>query len=79
MMAEKKKWIKKAVAPENKGKFKAKAEAAGKSTAEFAKEKAGAAGTLGKEARLAQTFSKMKHKAPSAKNMREKMYGEKTK
>lgn len=60
-----KKWIKDAVKPENKGKFAAKAKAAGKSTSEFAAEKADAPGKLGKEARLAQTFAKM----------RKKMYG----
>lgn len=58
----KKNWVKKAVKPENRGKFKAKAEAAGKSTAEFAKEKKDAPGTLGKEARLASTLMGMSHK-----------------
>ena len=75
MAEKKKKWIKAAVKPENKGKFKAKAEAAGKSTAGFAAEHSGDKGTLGKEARLAQTFSKMKHH--SAKHARSKLYGEK--
>lgn len=63
-MAKKKNWVKKAIKPENKGKFRAKAEAAGKSTAEYAEEKKDAPGTLGKEARLAQTFSKMRKKSP---------------
>ena len=54
-------WIQKATAG-GKGKFAAKAAAAGKSTAAFAKEKAHAPGKLGKEARLAQTLSKMRHK-----------------
>jgi hypothetical protein len=58
----KKRWISGAVKPENKGKFAAKAAAAGKSTAEYAEEKAHAGGTLGKEANLAKTFGKMKHK-----------------
>ncbi len=62
----KKKWISGAVKPENKGKFAAKAKAAGKSTAEFAEEKAHAPGALGKEARLASTLiglhSKIKSK-----------------
>ena len=43
----------------NKGKFKAKAKAAGKTTAAYAKEKAHAPGTLGKEARLATTLMGM--------------------
>lgn len=59
---KKKNWIKSAVKPENKGKFAAKAEAAGKSTAEYAAEKADAPGKLGKEARLARTFAKMRSK-----------------
>ena len=71
---KKNKWIKAAVKPENKGKFTEKAEAAGKSVAEFAKEKSGAPGKLGREARLAKTFESMKHKA---KNPRNKLYGEK--
>jgi hypothetical protein len=44
------------------GAFRAKAKAAGKSTAEYAKEKASAPGTLGKQARLAKTFSAMRKK-----------------
>lgn len=55
-------WIKKAVPEAHKGKFAAKAAAAGKSTAEFAAEKSSAPGTLGKEARLATTFSKIRPK-----------------
>jgi len=47
------KWI-------QKGAFTAKAKAAGKSVAAFAKEKAGASGRLGKQARLAQTLSKLR-------------------
>jgi len=56
-----KNWIKDAVG-DNKGKFSAKAKKAGKSTAEYASEKADASGALGKEARLAQTLSKMRKK-----------------
>lgn len=64
-MAKKKNWIRSAVKPENKGKFTAKAEAAGKSVKEFAAEKKDAPGALGKEARLATTFQKMaKKKSP---------------
>jgi hypothetical protein len=56
-MADKpKKWIQKAVPESRKGVFKKKAEAAGKTTREFAAEHAGDKGTLGKEARLAQTL-----------------------
>ena len=51
------KWIQKAV--KHPGAFTAKAKAAGKSVAAFAKEKAHAPGTLGKQARLAQTLRKM--------------------
>lgn len=56
-MAKSKHWMKKAFANSH-GQFKAKAEKAGKSTAEFAKEKAGAPGKLGKEARLAEVGMK---------------------
>ena len=57
-MAIKKKWIAKAVS-KHKGVFKKKAEAAGKTTKEYAEEKASAPGKLGKEARLAQTLMGM--------------------
>lgn len=56
---KKKKWIQSAVPKAHEGKFTAKAKAAGKSVQEYAAEKANAPGTLGKEARLAQTFAKM--------------------
>lgn len=56
----KKKWIQKADIKE--GAFTAKANAAGKSVAEYAAEKADAPGRLGKQARLAQTFEKMNRK-----------------
>lgn len=58
----KKKWIKGAIKPENKGLFKEKAERAGKTTREFAAEHADDSGTLGKEARLARTLMGMRHK-----------------
>lgn len=54
------KWVQKAVPDSRKGVFKAKAKAAGKTTAEFAREKQGAPGKLGKEARLAQTLMGMR-------------------
>jgi hypothetical protein len=59
------KWIQKAV--KHPGAFTAKAKAAGKSVAAFAKEKAHAPGTLGKQARLAQTLKKM-HEADMPPN-----------
>ena len=55
------KWIQKAI--KHPGSFSAKAKAAGKSVAAFAKEKAHAPGTLGKQARLAQTLRKMHEEA----------------
>lgn len=54
-------FIKKAVG-DNKGKFSAKAKAAGKTTAEYASEKASAPGTLGKEARLAETLMHLRRR-----------------
>jgi len=59
---KKKKWIQKAVKPSRRGVFKAKAEAAGKTTREFAKEHEGSSGALGKEARLAENLMGMSHK-----------------
>ncbi len=67
MAEKKKKWMKGAVENAH-GQFKAKAEAAGKSTAEFASEHAGDSGKTGKQARLAQTLMK------SGKKMQAKMY-----
>ena len=61
----KKGWVKKAVPKENRGKFREKAERAGVSTAEYAKEKKDAPGTLGKEARLATTLMGMGKKRKS--------------
>jgi hypothetical protein len=78
-MAEPKKgWIKKAVKPENRGKFRAKAEAAGKSTRAFAAEHKDDSGTLGKEARLAQTLmgmSKRKKASPLYDHERSPRHG----
>lgn len=63
MAEKKKKWIKAATANAH-GQFKKKAEESGKSTKEFAAEKADAPGKLGKEARLASTLMGMhKHKS----------------
>ena len=58
---ESEQWIQKATA-KGKGDFAAKAKAAGKSTAAYAKEKADAPGKLGKQARLAQTLGKLRKK-----------------
>ena len=62
----KKKWIKGATENAH-GQFKAKAEHAGKSTAEFAKEHEHSKGKLGKEARLAETLMGMHHKKKTSK------------
>jgi len=51
-MAKKKHWMKAAFANAH-GQFKAKAKAAGKSTAEFAEEKKDAGGKIGRQANLA--------------------------
>lgn len=50
------------------GAFKAKAQAAGKSTAEYAREKSSAPGRLGRQARLAETFAKMRKKKGGLKD-----------
>lgn len=52
-------WIDKAIPKSRKGVFSDKADAAGKSTPEYADEKSGAPGELGHEARLAKTLMKM--------------------
>jgi hypothetical protein len=53
-------WMKGAVKPGRRGVFKRKAAAAGMSTSAFAAKEAGAPGRLGKEARLAQTFARLR-------------------
>lgn len=68
-----KKWIKKAI--KHPGAFKAAAEKAGKSTAEFAKEHEGDSGTMGKRARLAETLMGMNH---GGKSRAERMYSRKS-
>lgn len=74
-MAEKKKrWMKQAFANSH-GQFKAKAEHAGKSTAEFAKEHEHSKGKLGKQARLAEVGMKSHHKRASHSKMRKDLYG----
>lgn len=75
-MAKSRKWIKGAI--KHPGAFKKKAQAAGKTTREFAAEKAGAGGTLGKQARLAETLMGMKKtKSPDSKPRSERWYGKK--
>ena len=58
--------------PANKGKFTAKAKAAGKGVQEYAKEKAHAGGKLGKEANFARMAKR--HFKPLPK--KQKLYGE---
>lgn len=60
-----KKWIAKATANAH-GQFKAKAQAAGESTAAYAKDKADAPGKLGKQARLASALMGMHSKRKKA-------------
>jgi hypothetical protein len=64
-------WMAGAVKPSHKGLFSAKAKRAGKSTAEYAKEEAGAPGALGREARLAKTFAKFRPKKKLRDHMRD--------
>lgn len=61
MAKKKKKWIQKATSGAH-GQFRRKAEAAGETTREFAKEHEGDSGTTGKQARLAETLMGMPHK-----------------
>ena len=77
-MAEKKKhWMKKAFSNAH-GQFRAKAEAAGKSTAAYAREHEHDSGKLGKQARLAEVGMKMakhKHHSASSRKIMHSMYG----
>lgn len=57
-----KNWIKAAVPKSHRGTFRKKAERAGKSTAEFAREHAGDSGKLGAQARLAENLMGLSHK-----------------
>lgn len=72
----KKKWMKKAF-ENSHGQFKAKAEKAGESTAEFAKEKEHAKGKTGAQARLAEVGMKAHKK--TAHDRMHNMYGTKKK
>jgi hypothetical protein len=66
MMA--KNWIKKATANSH-GQFKAKAVAAGKSTAAFAKAHEHDSGTTGKQARLAENLMGLNHKKSASETL----------
>lgn len=68
-----KKWIQKATANAH-GQFRRKAEAAGKTTREFASEHSGDSGTLGKQARLAETLMGMHH-SKSREDRKKSRYG----
>lgn len=71
-MARKPKFIQKAVPDDRKGVFKEKAEAAGMSTASFARQEQHAAGRLGREARLATTLMGLSHKPGGMKALHSK-------
>ena len=80
MEKKKTKWIKRAI--KHPGEFSSKAERAGKSTREYAKEHEHDSGKLGRQARLAQTLMKMHkrkkeegHKRPTIKGFMKKMHG----
>lgn len=68
----KKKWVQKAINPAHKGQLKAKAEAAGETTREFASEHAGDSGKTGKQARLAETLMGMHDRRKSKLYTRKK-------
>ncbi len=61
MAGKRKNWIKSATSNAH-GQFKAKAEAAGKTTRAFAAEHAGDSGKTGQQSRLAETLMGMHHK-----------------
>lgn len=75
MSDKKKRWIKKATENAH-GQFKAKAESAGEPTRKFAEEHKDGGDKTAKQARLALALMGT-HKAPTAKSMRNKMYGSK--
>ena len=52
-------WMKSVVIPSHRGLFTKKAAKAGMSVPKYAAKEKGASGTLGREARLAQTFEKL--------------------
>jgi hypothetical protein len=65
-------WIKAAINPAHKGQFRRKAEAAGESTREFAKQHEHDSGKTGAQARLAETLMGM-HKSGGAERRYPKM------
>lgn len=69
-------WIKKATANSH-GQFRAKAEKAGESTAEFASEHAGDSDKLGKQARLAKALMGAHHNEGGPVTKSAKLYGKK--
>ncbi len=58
-MAEKEKWIQKAVPPSHEGLFTKQAKSRGKSVAELAQEKEHASGKIGQRARFALNMRKL--------------------
>ena len=70
-MAKRKNWIKGATSNAH-GQFKAKAEAAGETTKEFAKQHDGDSGKTGAQARLAETLMGMSRKKRLYDNPRSK-------
>lgn len=66
--AKKRRWIKAATKGAH-GQLKAKAEKAGETTREFAREKEHAPGKLGKEARLAETLMGLDHGGSKAERL----------
>jgi len=83
MEKKKSKWIKGAI--KHPGAFKKKAEKAGQSTREFAREHEHDGGRVGRQARLAETLMSMRkgkkeggeRKRPSIKSFMKKMHGTK--
>lgn len=76
----KKKWIKNAIEPENRGLFKEKAERHGESTGTYASEHEHDSGKLGKEARPAKNLMGMHHgakKHASSRHIMNSFYGHK--
>jgi hypothetical protein len=71
---KKKKWIK-AATSNSHGQFRKKAEAAGETTREFAKEHEHDSGKTGAQARLAENLMGLSH---SGKKKKSKMYGHPT-
>lgn len=67
-----KKWIQHAI--KHPGAFRKKAQAAGKTTKEFAKEHEHDSGATGKQARLAETLMGMHHGKKEHKSAAHKLY-----